>query len=670
MTLSRSTPRLGLAFAFIALAGCGGTPTPQPQPAVDPRMDARVGLKAGLRDAGEVATGMKVVAKAVSPPGFDGITNSDLAFVGNYAVQGNYNGPVIWDIRDPANPVLVTAYTCPASQNDVSVYRNLMFMSAEAYNGRVDCKPGNGNPTGPDSVSKERMRGVRVFDISDIKNPKLVANVQTCRGSHTHTVLEDPKDKENIYIYVSGSAPVRSPNELAGCYSQTPQQDANSSLMRIEIIKVPLANPERSAVASRANIFAGLKAPAAHGPASEDLANQQKAIATAKATGGFVAMNPASKQEMVLGAGFVRPQLDSIVKARGGTGNPTAADTAVLRTNLQGIIDRIFAGQAPQTPATPGVSENSPFRQCHDITVYPRLGLAGGACEGHGILLDISDPLNPVRLDAAADSNFAYWHSATFNNDGTKLLFSDEWGGGGSPKCRAGDKPEWGANAIFTIENRKLKFQSYYKIPTIQTPAENCVAHNGSLIPIPGRDVMVQAWYQGGISVFDWSDPAKPFEVAYFDRGPVDSTQMRMGGSWSVYWYNGSIVSSEIARGMDVADLTPTQFISQNEIDAAKTVKWTHLNAQGQPLIEWPPSFSLAKAFVDQLERNKCLSTQRIGQVRSALASAERAPGAQRTSALTTLASQIQGDVGSSCDGKRVQMLLKAVNDLKSMTVS
>jgi hypothetical protein len=235
MTLSRLTSRLAFAAALIAVAGCGTAPTPEPQPAVDPRMDARVGLKAGLRDAGEVAAGMKVVAKAVSPPGFDGITNSDLAFVGNYAVQGNYNGPVIWDIRDPNNPVLVTAYTCPASQNDVSVYRNLMFMSAEAYNGRIDCKPGNPNPSGPDSVNAERFRGVRVFDISDIKNPKLVANVQTCRGSHTHTVLEDPKDKENIYIYVSGSAPVRSPNELAGCHAQA--QDANSSLMRIEIIR-------------------------------------------------------------------------------------------------------------------------------------------------------------------------------------------------------------------------------------------------------------------------------------------------------------------------------------------------------------------------------------------------------------------------------------------------
>ena len=670
MTLSRTTPRLACAAAIIALAGCGGTnPTPAPRPAADPRMDARVGLKAGLRDAGEVATGMKVVAKAVSPPGFDGITNSDLAFVGNYAIQGNYNGPVIWDIRDPANPVLVTAYTCPASQNDVSVYKNLMFMSAEAYNGRVDCKPGDGNPSGPDSVSKERMRGVRVFDITDIKNPKLVANVQTCRGSHTHTVLEDPKDKENVYIYVSGSAPVRSPNELAGCHSQTPQQDANSSLMRIEIIKVPLANPERAAIANRANIFAGLKAPAAHGPAAEDIANQQRAVAAAKASGGFVAVNPASKQEMVLGSGFVRPQLDSIVKARGATGEPTAADSAALRAGLQGIVDRIFAGQASQGPVTPGVSENSPFRQCHDITVYPRLGLAGGACEGHGILLDISDPLNPVRLDAVSDSNFAYWHSATFNNDGTKMLFSDEWGGGGAPKCRATDKKEWGSDAIFLIENRKLKFQSYYKLPAAQTDKENCVAHNGSLIPIPGRDVMVQAWYQGGISVFDWTDAKNPKEIAFFDRGPVDSLRQAGGGSWSAYWYNGAIVSSEIARGLDVAELTPSQYVSQNEIDAAKTVRLEYLNTQGQPKFVWPPSFALAKAYVDQLERNKCLSASRIASVRGDIASAERATGPARHDALTKLASQLEGDARASCDGPKVQKLSQALTSLSNTPV-
>ena len=393
-----------------------------------------------------------------------------------------------------------------------------------------------------------------------------------------------------------------------------------------------------------------------------------EAVEAARASGGFVAKNPSNGQDIVLGSGFTRAHLDSIVKARGGTGAPTGADSAALRAGLQGIIDRLFGSQGPAP--VPGVSPISPFRQCHDITVYPSLGLAGGACEGHGMLLDISDPVNPVRLDAVSDSNFAYWHSATFNNDGTKILFSDEWGGGGAPKCRAGDKKEWGSNAIFSIQNKKMKFESYYKIPTVQSSNENCVAHNGSLIPIPGRDVMVQAWYQGGISVFDWTDPAKPFEIAYFDRGPVDSTRMVSGGSWSVYWYNGAIVSSEIARGMDVAEMIPSEFVSQNEIDAANTVRWTHLNAQGQPKIDWPPSFALARAFVDQLERNKCLSASRIAEVRQSLSTAERAPGAQRSQQLGALATQIEGDTRGSCDPRRMQMLQKAVNDLKNAIVS
>ena len=650
---------LPLAAALAAACATSTPPASSPSPLRDPR----VGLKGGLMDAGEAVSNMKVVAKAVSPPGFLGVTNSDLAFTGKYAIQGNYNGPVIWDISNPASPQLVTAYTCPASQNDVSVYRNLMFMSAEANNGRVDCKPGGV----PDTVSKERLRGVRVFDISDIRNPKLVANVQTCRGSHTHTVVEDLKDRDNVYIYVSGSAGIRSPNELPGCTAETPDKNPNTSLMRIEIIKVPVGNPEQAAIVNRANIFTGLKAPAAHGPAAVDIANAKRQADSARAAGGYVAKNPFSGTDMVLGSGFIRPQLDSIVKARGGTGAPTAADSAALRTNLQSVIDKMFGASGPA--AVPGVSENSPFRQCHDITVYPAKGLAGGACEGHGFLLDIKDPVNPIRLDAVADSNFAYWHSATFNNDGTKLLFSDEWGGGGAPKCRATDKKEWGSDAIFTIENNKLKFQSYYKLPAAQTENENCVAHNGSLIPIPGRDVMVQAWYQGGISVFDWTDPKNPKEIAFFDRGPIDSTRFQMGGSWSVYWYNGSIVSSEIARGLDVAELVPSEFVSQNEIDAAKTVRMDYLNAQGQPELVWPPSFALAKAYVDQLERNKCLSADRVGAVRQSIASAERATGPARHDALVQLSSQLDGDARNSCDGPKVKKLQEALNNLSNAPV-
>ncbi|MDA1082584.1 MAG: hypothetical protein O2973_13115 [Gemmatimonadetes bacterium] len=664
LLVARLVRAASLTGVIGVVAACAGATTPAPMPSPS-TPDPRVGLKAGLMDAGEATYGMKVVAKAVSPPGFLGITNSDIAFTGNYAIQGNYNGPVIWDISNPNRPVLVTAFTCPASQNDISVYKNLMFMSAEANNGRVDCMPGGVQET----VSKERFRGVRVFDITDIKNPRVLANVQTCRGSHTHTVLEDPKDKDNIYIYVSGSAGTRSPDELPGCVGQLPDQNPASTLMRIEVIKVPLANPAASAIVNRANIFEDLKAPATHAAAPLDIANAAQALAAAKAAGAFTVTNPNTGQEVQIGAGLTRPMLDSLAKARGAAGfaAATSADSAAVRTALAAMGPRFFG--PPQAPLTPGVSPNSPTRQCHDITVYPARGLAGGACEGHGFLLDISDPVNPRRLDAVADSNFAYWHSATFNNDGTKLLFSDEWGGGGGPKCRASDKKEWGSDAIFSIVDRKLKFESYYKLPAAQTDKENCVAHNGSLIPIPGRDVMVQAWYQGGISVFDWTDAKNPKEIAFFDRGPVDSLQAAMGGSWSAYWYNGAIVSSEIARGMDVADLVPTEHISQNEIDAAKTVRWTHLNAQGQPQIAWPPSFSLAKSFVDQMERNKCMSAGRVSEVRQAITSAERSSGSTRSSALNQLSSQLGADASGACGRTKVGMLQKALSDLGNVVI-
>ena len=639
--------------AATAFAACAPRkPVTAPSPASDPRNN----LKAGLFDAAEYTSNLKVVAKAVSPKGFLGETNSDLAFTGNYVIQGNYNGPVVWDISNPSAPKLVVAYECPASQNDVSVYKNLMFMSAEAMNGRIDCKPGGVK----DVVSKDRVRGVRIFDITNIREPKLVANVQTCRGSHTHTVLEDPKDKSNVYIYVSGSSGIRPAGELAECVS-APSGDANSSRLRIEIIKVPLANPASAAVVGRANIFAGLGAAKSHGASAADKAD----IEAAKARGAFTIMIPAMNEEVILPKQFVMPVLDSIVKARGAT-VATAADTAAARPLVTALVTRMLAAQGMDKPpaAATTVSEGS---QCHDITVYPALGLAGGACEGHGILLDISNPVAPVRLDAVADSNFAYWHSATFNNDGTKMLFSDEWGGGGSPKCRPLDKPEWGANAIFAIVNKKLVFQSYYKIPTYQTKNENCVAHNGSLIPIPGRDVMVQSWYQGGISVFDWTDGANPKEIASFDRGPVDSTRMEMGGSWSVYWYNGNIVSSEIARGMDVAQLVPSEFISQNEIDAANTVKWDYLNAQGQPKISWPPSFALAKAYTDQLERKGCVASARIGDIRAQIANAEKSNGAARNAVLAKLVTDVEGS--RNCDPAKIDMLKKSLQDLQALAM-
>jgi hypothetical protein len=296
--------------------------------------------------------------------------------------------------------------------------------------------------------------------------------------------------------------------------------------------------------------------------------------------------------------------------------------------------------------------------------VYPDIGLAGGACGGYGLLLDIKEAANPFRIDFVGDPNMSFWHSATFSNDGKKVLFTDEWGGGSQPRCRDTDKMEWGANAIFAIENGKMVFKSYYKMPAPQTSMENCVAHNGSLIPIPGREVMVQGWYQGGISVFDWTDPSNPKEIAFHDRGPLSTERLVGGGSWSVYWYNGVIVSSEIMRGLDIFELVPSGLISQNEIDAAKTVQFDYLNAQEQRRIVWPPSFAMARSFVDQLERSKGLSAARITAVRGELAAAEKATGNQRRTALTQIAAQLKTDASGSNDQAKVQMLITAVTDL------
>jgi hypothetical protein len=646
MTLNKLPLAVGLLAAVACVTPTKSSRTSNPMPA--PVMDKRIGLKAGQMDAEEATWNLRVVSKSPPTGQFLGSTNSDLAFTGKYAIQGNYNGFQVWDVSDPRNPTLVKAYYCPASQSDVSVYKNLLFVSGEGSGGRLDC----GGQGVKDTVSAERLRGIRIFDISDITNPKYIANVQTCRGSHTHTVVVDPKDTQNVYVYVSGSARVRSPNELPGCVSETPDKDPNSALFRIEVIKVPLANPEKAAIVSSPRIFNDLAAPPRHGEAPEDIVEARQRAAAARAAGGFTAK--VNEMEYVLQPQMINPLLDSIVKARGGTGAPTAADSTALRNGIQALVDRMVGAQ--NEGPRPGPS------QCHDITVYPAIGLAGGACGGYGLLLDIRDPANPVRIGAVADSNFAYWHSATFNNDGTAILFTDEWGGGGAPKCRVTDKKEWGANAIFTLENGKMVFKSYYKLPAPQTSEENCVAHNGSLIPIPGRDVMVQGWYQGGISIFDWTDPANPKEIAYFDRGPVDSTRMGSGGSWSAYWYNGSIISSEISRGLDIAELVPSEFISQNELDAAKTVHLDYFNAQGQPKFVWPPSFALARAYVDQLERTNCLGAERIGTVRRELSAAESASGAQRRDALTRAAAAVGNAPG--CDAKKVQRLQSAVKDL------
>jgi hypothetical protein len=510
-------------------------------------------------------------------------------------------------------------------------------------------------------VSEARLRGIRIFDITDLAHPKNVANVQTCRGSHTHTVVVDHKDKANVYVYVSGSAGVRPAAELAGCVSATPDKDQNSALFRIEVIKVPLAHPEQAAIVTSPRIFNDLTAPARHGETPEDIAAAAKAAAEARAKGMFTAM--VFGVETPIPGRLTQPWLDSIVTARNGTGPATAADSAALRAALPAMIAKLTG----ETPGDANKPKPGPT-QCHDITVYPAIGLAGGACEGYGLLLDIKDPTHPVRLDAAADSNFSYWHSATFSNDGTKVLFSDEWGGGSAPKCRATDPHQWGADALFTIANGHMTFQGYYKMPAAQTSFENCVAHNGSLIPIPGRDIMVQAWYQGGVSVFDWSDPAHAKEIAFFDRGPIDSTRLVLGGSWSAYWYNGVIVSSEIVRGLDLFELTPSPFLSQNEIDAAKTVHLAYLNVQDQPKFTWPPSFALSRAYLDQLERDHGQSAEKIASARKGLDAAAKLSGAARAAALSKLAAELHGDAAGAGDASRAHKLAYSVGDLAKAT--
>jgi hypothetical protein len=581
-----------------------------------PTPDPRVGLKAGRWDAGQAAWNMRLISTTPPTGKTLGATHSDLAFTGKYAIQGNYNGFELYDISDPAKPVLAQSYLCPASQNDVSVYRNLLFMSSESTNSRFDCGFGGV----PDPVSRDRVRGIRVFDIADVKHPRLVTSVQTCRGSHTHTVVTQLGDADNVYIYVSGTAAVRSADEVPGC-ADGGIDDPNTARFRLEVIKVPLAAPERAAIVSSPRIFNGLPVPPrdARRDAIDD-AERAVAAAAAAARG--------TPERGAAGTGDT---------GRGGRGRANAS---------------------PPPPTGPN--------QCHDITVYPEIGLAGGACAGLGLLLDIRDAGHPVRLDAAADSNMSFWHSATFSNDGKKILFTDEWGGGGQPRCRESDKMEWGADALFTIVNNKLIFHSYYKLPAPQTPFENCVAHNGSLIPIPGREIMVQSWYQGGISVFDWTDVDHPKEIAYFDRGPVDGARLAMGGSWSAYWYNGVIVSSEIARGLDIYELMPSGLITENELAAAKTVRMAYWNTQDQQRFVWPPSFALVRAYLDQLVRSNGVVSETITAARATLTSAERRSGPERKSALRQLASRLDAAMAAAQDQAKVRALVAAVNDLVS----
>ena len=550
--------------------------------------DKRVGLRAGMDNAGEAIENLKLVAHRPRPAGFfDSATagkhefvNADLAFMGNYIVQGNYYGFQIWDMSNPKKPTIRTTVVCPGGQGDPSVYQNLLFISVEQTSGRLDC----GRQGVTDTVSTERLRGIRIFDISDLDHPKQVGAVQTCRGSHTHTLVTDPNDSATVYIYVSGTSVVRSGNELAGCSGKRPEEDSNTSLFRIDVIKVPVAAPQDAKVISSPRIFAD---------SSGNIASLWK----------------------------------------GGTHGEGTQNTS--ETNM-----------------------------CHEITVYQAVGLAAGACSGNGILIDISDPANPKRIAEVTDPNFSYWHSATFNNDATKVLYTDEWGGGNEPRCRASDPPKWGADAIYTLSDRQLAPAGFYKIPTIQTEQENCVAHNGSLIPVPGRDIMVQAWYQGGLSVFDFTDGAHPVEIAFFDRGPTSPTKNEGAGYWSAYWYNGYIVGSEILRGLDLLELKPSDKLSKNEIEAAKLVKLEVFNPQTQPRLVWPASFVVSRAYLDQLERSHGLTKDRLDSVRKELKNAEKKKGAERTEALTKLAAALDHDAQGSTDAPRLKLLESSVTAL------
>jgi hypothetical protein len=586
--LARSSQFAALLTILFVSGACAPAGRPIVEAAGPPVPDPRVTLRPGYLDAGQAAWNLELVANRPRPerffdpqePGSFSFANSDLAFSGNYLFQGGYNGIQIWDISNPTDPRLRSFIVCPGGQGDPSVYRNLLFMSVEETRGRLDCGPQGVT----DTVSSERLRGVRIFDISDIDRPKQVAAVQTCRGSHTHTLVSHPGDQANIYVYVQGTSGPRPGAELAGCSALRPEHDPKTSLFRIEVIRVPLAAPQNARIVNMPRIFAD---------ASGNIAGLWKGGAH-------------------------------------GEGTQTTAET----------------------------------NMCHDITAYAAIGLAAGACSGNGILLDIRDVVNPRRINEVTDPNFAYWHSATFNNDANKVIFTDEWGGGTVPRCRATDRPTWGANAIYTLQGGKLQPAGFYKLPAPQTTTENCVAHNGSLIPVPGRDIMVQAWYQGGISVFDFTDPTRPYEIAYFDRGPMSATQLVLAGHWSAYWYNGRIYGSEIARGLDVLELRPSAHLSQNEIDAAKLVRMDHFNVQNQQRIVWPPSFVVARAYLDQLRRNRGFSGRRVSSIASELDRAERLPGAEQQAVLTRLAGALENDASGARDGARVRAMAAVVRDL------
>ena len=527
--------------------------------------DARSTLSAGYSDAGTAAEGMELLTHTPHAPGFGtdqtmfspprsreegealraqardpgfsflGMANTDMAVSNGKLFVGNFNGFNAYDVSD-AEPRLVMSVVCPGGQGDVSVHGNLLFMSVEEGRGRLDCSAG-GNEG---DVNAQRFRGVRIFDISDLNAPRQVAAVQTCRGSHTHTLLPSATDRNVLYVYGQGTSGVRKTEELDICTDGQPDENPETALFSIDVIKVPLDRPQDAELVNRPRIFAD-------------------------ATTGRV-------------AGLWR----------GGRAGLASQDTA--QTN-----------------------------QCHDITVFPEIGLAGGACSGNGILLDISDPENPRRTSEVFDPDMAYWHSATFNNAGDKVVFTDEWSGGIGARCQATDPATWGANMIATIADRTLTPRAFHKLPAAQGATENCVAHNGNIIPVPGRDLMVQSWYQGGISVMDFTDASRPVEIAYFDRGPISAERLYVGGSWSAYWFNGRVYSSEIARGLDVLKLVPNAQLSAAEIAAAEAIMANEINPQLQTRVTWTDTPDVAASYVDQLARTDAIADDVEAQARTVI---------------------------------------------------
>jgi len=535
--------------------------------------DARAGLKPGYKDAGQALLNLELLAALPKPAGFfdpenpSGLypllavdetevvaddaeqaaersdrepflvfDNTDIAFSGDVMITGSYHGFNIYKLQDDGLPELFSSVVCPGGQGDVSIVGDILIMSVEQTRARVDC----GLDGISEDVSADRFQGLRIFDISDLASPKQVGQVQTCRGSHTHSVVAGPGKDGKIIVYNSGTSAVRDAEELPGCVDETPG-DERTALFRIDVIEIPIDDPSKSRIVGSPSVFADA------------------------ASGAL--------------AGLWR-------------GGDHGDDT----------------------------QETSQTDQCHDITVFPELKIAGGACSGNGILFDISDPLNPTRIDAVVDEGFAYWHSATFNNDGSKVIFTDEWGGGSRARCRAYDPLNWGADAIYDIVDGKLEFRSHYKLPAPQVEQENCVAHNGSIVPVPGRDIFVQAWYQGGISLVDFTDSMNPFEIAYFDRGPVNGELLIFGGYWSAYWYNGKIYGTETTRGLDVLALLPSEFMSENEIAAAKLADNGGIfNPQQQFPVSWPAVPVVAMAYADQLARSNALPEKLAGDLNGAL---------------------------------------------------